>query len=35
MGPASGFDSHYGHFDPLIGKKAASEVRTLAVAARH
>ncbi|GBF97908.1 hypothetical protein Rsub_10263 [Raphidocelis subcapitata] len=26
MGPSAGFDSHYGHFDPLIGKKAASEV---------
>lgn len=26
MGPAAGFDSHYGHFDPLIGKKASTEV---------
>lgn len=26
MGPPSGFDSHYGHFDALIGKKVNTEV---------
>jgi hypothetical protein len=26
MGPAAGFASHYGHFDPLVGRRAAAEV---------
>jgi hypothetical protein len=26
MGPSAGFGSHYGHFDPLVGKRASSEV---------